>query len=122
MGFYHVVTTIATIVLILCLTFTGYMLWKSMHKSTFPPTTSNCPDYWTPVQGEKDTCENVKGLGKCCTEQSPCNVTGYPTRKHFSGHYQNQDKGPCRKKKWADECHIEWNGYTNNESVCDIKS
>lgn len=119
MGFYHVITTIATIVLILCLTFTGYMLWKNMHKSEFPPTKSACPDFWKSVG--KDTCENVKGLGDCCTgDDHACNVDGHPTQMRFGSHFQNADKGPCRKATWAKKCKLDWNGFTNNDTICDV--
>ena len=118
MGFYHVVTTIAAIVLIICLTFTGYMLWTNMHKSEFPPTKATCPDFWQ-TTGENE-CKNVKNLGTCCTSANPCPGTDELSMNFNTSHWKNSDRGPCRKKQWADGCGLSWSGYTNNDSVCHV--
>ena len=121
MGFYQVVTTIAAIVLIICLTFTGYMLWTSMHKSDFPPTKSTCPDFWQAVGKDgKIECKNVKNLGTCCTQAHPCSPDEPLVKSFNSNHWKSSDRGPCRKKQWADECGLSWSGYTNNDSVCEV--
>ena len=45
--FYLIVLAIATIVLILLLTFIGSLMNKKNSKDIFPPVSNSCPDGWT---------------------------------------------------------------------------
>ena len=112
MGFYHIITTIAAIVLIICLTFTGYMLWKSMHKSDFPPTKATCPDFWqaSKQKNGKTECKNVKNLGTCCTTSNPCPGEDEHSTSFDDHYWQSSDRGPCRKQQWAEGCGLSRSG------------
>ena len=45
-SFYIVVLSVATVILILLLTFVGILLKKAKTADIFPPVTNMCPDYW----------------------------------------------------------------------------
>ena len=62
MNFQQIVILVATIILILMLIIISYSLAKHRNNQTFPPASSECPDFW--VSTDKG-CENPKNLGKC---------------------------------------------------------
>jgi hypothetical protein len=52
-SFYLTVLSVATIILILALTYVGVLLYSTKSVSSFPPMKNPCPDYWR--------YDNVKG-------------------------------------------------------------
>ena len=103
MNFQIIVIIVATIILILMLTFIGYVLHAQRSNLKFPPVTGECPDYWVSKDNE---CTNPKNLGKCAG-----------SKKFNSKTYQGHD-GDCAKSKWAKHCGLTWQGITNNPDVC----
>ena len=114
--FNKIVLTIATIILIIMLIFTGFFLNRSMYNDNFPPVISDCPDYWDVSlnsNGDKN-CINIMdintGLGTSnCRSRllSLFNVNG-----------NSKDEILCSKQKWAKDCKINWDGITNNNNLC----
>lgn len=111
MNFQSIVMMVATILLILALTLIGVSLSNLNSEVKYPPLISDCPDYWTvekTVNSNGNTdfkCINAKELG---TLASDC--TEYDnSQSEYKG-----IGGLCRKKKWADNCKITWDGVTNN--------
>lgn len=100
MNFQHIVIIVATIILILMLTIIGFSLKTYTINQTFPPTSSECPEYW--VSTDKG-CENPNNLGKC--GKGPFD---------FSQHRYKGHNGNCNKARWARNCQVAWDGITNN--------
>lgn len=64
MSFQSTVLMIAAGVLILSLTYIGYMISKLMKNRKYPPTISRCPDYFELVkEGDREYCKNTRNLG-----------------------------------------------------------
>ena len=69
MSFQTTVTMIAAGVLILSLTYIGYMISKLVKNRKYPPTISRCPDYFELVkEGEREYCKNTRNLGSGISE------------------------------------------------------
>jgi hypothetical protein len=101
---------VATVMLILILTYLGLQLSKSQNQAIFPPAYSTCPDYWT---------TNTDGT---CT-------AGSKNLGSFSSGYSVDPKTlispgltlPCSIQKWANTNSIVWDGY-NNYNKCTTSS
>ena len=84
---------------------------------SYPPTVSQCPDYWIDQQsgsgGIGDTptqkCVNIKNLGK-----SACSKEMDFTADNWQG-----ATGSWNKYKVAKACDLTWDGITNNLNLCD---
>lgn len=109
MNFQRIVIIIATILLILALTFIGYSLYINKHNMVFPPVTPVCPDYW---KAKNNECINTLHLGTC--KNTAENNTMNFNVPHYQGNTAN-----CNKFKWAKDCNISWDGITNNPKICD---
>jgi hypothetical protein len=121
--FQKIVATIAIIIFIILMIFIASVLYNNKYGVEFPPTVSECPDYWLDMQktvnssgdmgdGDSQTqqsCFNVKNLGK-----SSCSK-----RMDFTGDFWQGSTGSCNKNKWAKGCDLTWDGITNNISICD---
>lgn len=104
-SFQKITIGVAIIILIICLIFIGYSLYKSTYKSAWPPVEADCPDYWI----DKDSdCINVKELGS-----DSC-----PREMNFNSSFWSGDDGLCRKYQWAKGCDLTWDGVTNNRQAC----
>lgn len=96
-SFQKTVVTIAVIILIICLILIGIALHNHNAKAAFPPVVSTCPDYWI-VDGDGN-CNPPSG-GSGCSQSMP------------------KTKNKCRLQKWANHCHLTWDGITNNQQLC----
>jgi len=120
MNFQKIVLTIAIILLILFLLIVGYMLYKNKYSSEFPPTISDCPDYWLDMSGNDISgnntvtpyCYNIKNLGSGTCEK----------QMDFSTSFWTSSDGLCKKQKWANNCKLTWDGVTNNINACSSSS
>ena len=103
MNFQIILLCVAIVILILMLSFIGYVLYKKKFNYKFPPVIGECPDYWI---AQNNTCTNPKNLGKCRGSKS------------FNNKIYKGDGGDCAKAKWANNCNLSWQGITNNPNVC----
>ena len=104
MNFQKVVLIIAAIALVIFL-FAMWLLIRNAAKNVkYPPTTSECPDYWLNTEANK--CSNVKSLGTC-SEKS----------MDFSGPSYGGTRGDVQKCQWAKSCGLVWDGITNMD-IC----
>lgn len=103
MSIQNIILMVAGVILILVLSFIGYMMYMAKSTTQFPPDISECPDYWKVVGLEK--CENVMNLGSC------------PGIHDFSGPEWQGQTGLKQKNAWAKQCGIVWDGVTNNTSI-----
>ena len=107
MNFQQTVIIVAAIILILMLIFIAYSLVENRNNKTFPPISSECPDFW--ISTDKG-CENPKNLGKCGSGPFDFNQSSY------KGH-----DGNCNKARWARNCQVTWSGITNNDVLINCR-
>ncbi len=123
LNFQKIVATIAIIIFIILMIFIASVLYNNKYGVAFPPTVSECPDYWLDKQKTinsdesmgnenahtKQSCLNIKNLGK-----SSC-----LKNMDFTGDFWQGSTGDCNKYKWAKSCDLTWDGITNNTSLCE---
>jgi hypothetical protein len=118
--FYIIVLSIATIVLILILTYIGIQMTnKQTSSSTFPPTSSTCPDYWSLASDGKSCLVKTTGRNAVGGEYQSSNVkSGYNSGLSSidftdPGWSADGKSAVCAQKTWADSEKISWDGVTN---------
>tara|TARA_A100001015_G_C14965741_1_gene702864 strand:- start:1017 stop:1385 length:369 start_codon:yes stop_codon:yes gene_type:complete len=117
MNFYKLICIITIVLLIACLTAIGVAIHASSKKVIFPPNISDCPDFYVRRYNKN------KKKGKCeATFPLPTKDSGCNGRSFSADKFNNPGMGPtsgiCMKKKWARNCKVNWDGITNNSSVC----
>lgn len=105
MNFQKLVLTIAVIVLVVSLVITGLLISRSKSSYTYPPSVSECPDYFRLVS--PNVCKNVHKLGKCSENGKPREIW------NFSGSNFLGETGKQNKCKLANFCEISWDGIDN---------
>ena len=108
-SFKNIIVIIAVITLIILFIIFGVMLYYAKSKEIYPPVTADCPDYWlSQQQGKKQLCVNRLHLGK-----DSCNrIMDFTTNK-----WKGVDH-ICKKKQWATNCDLTWDGITNSSKQC----
>ena len=104
MNFQKLVLTVATVILICMMILIGYAMSTNKGNMNFPPSVSECPDYWISSNKQCINNNNVN-LGDC---KSPMNFN----ISKYMGH-----NGNCQKVKWANNCKIVWSGLTNDPKL-----
>ena len=117
-NFQKIVLAIAIIIFIILMIFIAAVLYNKKYGVKFPPTVSQCPDYWIdkPEQNGtggihddgKQSCTNVKNLGNISCDKT----------MDFTGSFWQGSTGGCNKYKWAKSCDLTWDGITNNPNLC----
>jgi len=93
------------LVLVACLSMITYTTYKAKN-AIFPPIVNQCPDFYT-LQGT--TCIRPASY-----------PTSAPAQLNIGEGSVFNDKNAnsqCKKKKWAKDNSITWDGITNNESI-----
>ena len=112
MNFYKLISLIALVILIICLSSVGAALHYTNQKVVFPPNISKCPDTYV-FDSSNNYCENSNDL----IINDDCKTPNFDEDK-----YKQPGSGPnsgyCAKKKWAQRCQVNWDGLTNNRSIC----
>lgn len=121
--YYIIVSAVATIILVLVLTYVGILMTSTQKKASYPPSYNLCPDYWESQENGK--CKipdansiNTKAAGKSWEASSTpgLDTASSPTFINFSdpgwsaGGTGDQR---CGWKKWASYYGIQWDGVTN---------
>ena len=128
--FYIVVITIATILLILILTYIGILMKQTKAANTvFPPVQATCPDYWSynsdssscviPMRNEKNIGSiygNVSASGPLTLDNT--NTYGLDiTKKTIDFTNKTWTTGAkstiCGQQSWANKYGIIWDGVSN---------
>ena len=120
--FYLIVLSIATIVLIVLLTYIGIQLSKpSITVPVFPPTYNSCPDYWD-VQGNvclipSATGKNVGNIYSGGNLNLKTDTYGF-NEIDKTIDFNNPSWGTgaslrCAQQKWANKYQILFDGITN---------
>jgi hypothetical protein len=122
MSFYTIVVIIAIIILIIALTTVGLLLGRlNTSKKTFPPSASDCPDYWVNSNGSC-AVPNASGINRPTdgynnTGETPGWDSGSINFTNVG--WKNQGISElCAKKKWANKYNVLWSGVSNYNS-CD---
>jgi|TARA_B110000967_G_scaffold198642_1_gene231969 hypothetical protein len=118
-NFQKIVITIAIIIFIVLMIFIAIILYNNKYGVKFPPTTSDCPDYWID-QGTNDgnINENGKMTQKCVNVKNLGNTSCSKEMDFTTGDWGGST-GLCNKYKWAKSCDLTWDGITNNKDLCD---
>ena len=122
MSFYTIVLIIAIIILIIALTSVGLLIGRLNKSKTFPPSASDCPDYW--VVNSDGSCAipvstNVPMTGYTATDTFGLNNNNNQIKFTDAG-WKNQGISElCAKKKWANKYNVLWSGVSNYNS-CDV--
>lgn len=132
-SFQVIVLSIATVVLVLVLTFIGIVMSNQNSSAVYPPTTTDCPDYWE-VRKDGSGCNvplPIKGrlnLGSIYDKSNNLLLNSSNTNASLKTDSTNTNyinfadsklwSGVCAKKKWASENGIFWDGITNYNGTC----
>ncbi len=115
-SFHTIVLTIAVIILILVLTVIGIMMTnKTYDSSVYPPTTNECPDYWTSngsgncTAGSVNIGDNSWKTGTHTTK----GLSGTTVDFNDAGWSSNGGTALCNQKDWAIKYGISWDGVAN---------
>jgi hypothetical protein len=115
MAFQKIVLTIAIVILIVMLVIIGITLSKSPDEENWPPIIGKCPDFWVDLVGNGEECFNSHHLGICNIPSENNKTTKNFNEAPFTG-----PNGDCAKKKWANNCHVTWDGITSGvKNPCD---
>ena len=117
--FHYIVLGIATVALILVLTYMGIFLTSSSYnKSVYPPTQNTCPDYWL-----------LDESGRCIIPSS--DSANYPINRVTNSTYGYNSSSNsidfnnsawsttpgltqrCALRNWSIDNGITWDGITN---------
>lgn len=117
-NFQKIVLAIAIVIFIILMIFIAAVLYNNKYDVKFPPTVSQCPDYWIDKQDQnnaegidgnsKQLCTNVKNLGNISCDKT----------MDFTDSFWQGSTGGCNKYKWAKSCDLTWDGITNNPNLC----
>jgi len=116
MSFYFIVLIIAIIILILALTSVGLLISRLNASKKFPPSATNCPDYW--VINTDGSCTIPSGTNAPASGYTTANTPGISSSRdniNFND-AKWKDQGTselCAKKKWANTYNVIWNGVSN---------
>ena len=118
-AFYLIVLGVATVILILILTFIGILMQSQNKGQVWPPVVNTCPDKWA-----------VDGSGNCIIPQNVSTNTGGLSTADISAslsdylvsgnldpkHSAWSAKGAstqCAQKAWTQKYGVLWDGISN---------
>jgi hypothetical protein len=127
-SFYNTVLTVAVILLLLGLTYAGYLLYYyQFGQEMWPKSKGACPDTWIQMGKDADGKQScIAGYGsrnnnpfaevdptKTDYSKFPAGDTGETVYTYTGGKYVFEDLPKCDIKAWADHHKIKWDGITN---------
>ena len=132
--FYIIVLSVATILLILLLTYIGILMRNAKTSSNgdiFPPVANSCPDYWGASPSDPSSCNiprnvaGVKNIGSIYDINgltlNDTNTIGYDRGKNLINFNDTRwssggKTAVCGQKEWANKYNIMWDGVSNYNS------
>jgi hypothetical protein len=128
--FYIIVGSIATVILILMLTYIGIQMTKnqsSTANNVYPPNKSTCPDYWKvstdlsyciiPAAKSRNVGSIYNSTGANTISNAGAMVPGYNANKNsisFSdAGWGANGTSTCNQKKFANTFGVYWDGVSN---------
>mgnify|MGYP006160995191 CR=1 FL=1 len=109
---YEVYIIISSFIIILSISlFIIFYNLKNYKKHyNFPPYKSECPDFYS---FDKNSGECIDKHNLFYTDDN---------NKCYSTNFKNENTQDndliCKKKEWAKECLLNWDGITNNLDIC----
>lgn len=113
-NFQRIVLLVAGILFVGFMITVLYSMIKANKIGDWPPVIANCPDNWV-VGADGRTCENPNQVFMTGTD-SRCNQIN-PASSEYSG-----ANGLCQKYHWSKSCGVNWDGISNNPSVCILQN
>lgn len=117
--YYIIVLSIATVVLVLILTYIGILMTNAKNKQEYPPSYNTCPDYWT-SDGSGNCIKGVMNVGSgsginLSSSATPGGngTTGFNSNDPGWATYKSASNQRCGWQKWANKHKITWDGVTN---------
>jgi len=96
----------AVLIFVATLGFFGYSIYSSQYNISWPPSISDCPDYWT-VSSDGLTCNfgtSPNNYNRCKSDSTPAsfNISAYPNL--------------CDKFDFGKTCNasFNWSGVSNS--------
>jgi hypothetical protein len=129
-SFYIITMIVASVILVLILTFVGILLNSTKTDLVFPPNANTCPDYYT-YDGSYCTINSNINTGSYKTTDSSGNSTSKFSTDTLVAPYTSNDTyfNPsnnswtstglskiCAQKQWANTNNIMWDGVSNYNS------
>jgi hypothetical protein len=117
-SFYVIVLSIASLLLIIILTYIGVkMTDKSSNVSVYPPSSQPCPDYWLQSSNAAfpgcvippATQANTKPFKSTNTYGMNNNIINFDDPAWAT----NGKTKLCNQKDWANKYNIQWDGVSN---------
>ena len=116
--FHYIVLGVATVALILVLTYMGIFLTSSSYnKRVYPPTQNTCPDYW--LLDASGRCIVPTANSANYPQTSFNKLAGYDSASgtiDFNNAAWSTTPGltqRCSLRKWALDNGVTWDGVTN---------
>ena len=103
--------TVAFLIIIL-LVF-GYYMSIYNKNVTYPPIISDCPDNYTL---DNSFCISNPNVSNFILDPSCNNINFLLTPYTNTG--SSYESGKCKKKLWAQSCSVDWDGISNDHSLC----
>ena len=95
-----------------------YMIYRSLSntkiKYKFPPHIPVCPDYYT-IDYDTGKCKDITSL--FYNSEDTCYQEDF-NKPEYKIKGIDLNSGICRKKMWANNCSLKWDGITNNNNIC----
>lgn len=100
MSFQMIVLWIAVLIFIATLGFIGYSIYTSQYNITWPPSISDCPDYWG-ISDDGKSC-NYSNYNVCSSDVTKLVILDYPNL--------------CDKYDFSKKCQpsFNWSGISNS--------
>jgi hypothetical protein len=132
--FYIIVLSVATVLLILLLTYIGISMKNAKTSGdgdVFPPSASSCPDYWSSSVSDPSSCvvpknvAGIKNIGSIYDVNglvlNDSNTVGYDLAKNVINFNDTRwasggKIAVCAQKDWANKYNIMWDGVSNYNS------
>ena len=101
------------VVLVATLSLVAYVLSVTKKKYIYPPHLNNCPDYYQKNSfGDCYDKNNVfHDLDNVCFSENF-------NKAIYNNSGTGLESGLCKKKQWANNCKVSWDGITNNSELC----
>jgi hypothetical protein len=121
--FYLIVLGIATVVLILILTFVGLIMQTGKKNLVYPPSANTCPDNWTvdgsycviPTSLGNNTGSSLSALNASLKSYIPTGRSGV-FDPNSTAWISGGKTAVCAQKEWAHSKNILWDGVSNYNS------
>lgn len=97
----------AVLIFIATLGFIGYSIYTSQYNVTWPPSISDCPDYWSISSDGKNCVPSVPNYNNCSSsgkDDKPFLISTYP---NLCNKYDFAKQNGCQSS-------FNWSGVTNS--------